>query len=314
MNRREFSKLVTAAVGWLALPQMDIVAQAAANAPQPDSRRRKWKLSLSEISTVSATFPQDIAAYSAVGFDAIGIWEFKLPNDDSGTAALHEAGLAVANCVPTVPSILPWDLPGMEGPRDPNERIASLCASMPRLARYNPASVLVITGPIGNFAPDKARTIVVDGLRQIAAAARSAGVRLGLEPINPIQHDTVSFVNSIAGAMELLKDANAEGLGIMADTYNLWHENPADLAAIAKHVTGLHVADMPRESGRTDRVLPGEGGTQSAALAAALIKAGWSGIIDVEIFSTPRRFWGLPVTEAARRAHAADAALARKLA
>jgi sugar phosphate isomerase/epimerase len=317
MNRREFSKLFGAATGSLALLPLGRIVEAAssesssavAEATVPDASR----LSLSEISTVNATFQEDLGSYAAAGFDAIGIWEFKLPQDDSVAAALGAAGLAVANCVPTVPSILPWDLPGMEGPRDPQERIANLCASMNRLAKYHPASVLVITGPLGKFAPDQARRIVVEGLREVGAAARAAGVRLGLEPIHPMQRDTVSFVNSIASATDLLKEADVQDLGIMADTYNLWNESPADLAAIAKSVTGLHVADVPKEPGRTDRVLPGEGGPQSTALASALVRAGWRGIIDVEIFSTPDRFWGLPVDEAARRAHAADAALRKKL-
>ena len=317
MNRREFSKLFAATTGSLAFLPMSCLSEVSSNESSRPANEASpsdaLKLSLSEISTVNATFKDDLRSYATAGFDAIGIWEFKLPQDDSVAAALHDAGLVVANCVPAVPSILPWDLPGMEGPRDPKERIAKLCASMDRLAKYNPASVLVITGPMGKFAPDKARQIVIEGLREVSAAARAAGVSLGLEPINPIQRNTVSFVNSIASAMELLKDANVHDLGIMADTYNLWNESPSDLAAIANRVTGLHVADVPKEPGRTDRVLPGEGGPQSAALASALIKAGWRGIIDVEIFSTPDRFWGLPVDEAARRAYSADAALRKKL-
>jgi sugar phosphate isomerase/epimerase len=51
-------------------------------------------------------------------------------------------------------------------------------------------------------------------------------------------------------------------------------------------------------------VLPGEGGPRSADLIRALKGTGWNGFLDVEIFSTPDRFWGLPVDEAARRAHA----------
>ena len=317
MNRRKFAQLLPATTGLLAFPQSNRIVAAAAhesdgaahNAAAPDS----WKLSLSEISTVNATFNDDVKSYAAAGFDAIGIWEFKLPRDDGVADALRAAGLAVANCVPAVPSILPWNLPGMEGPRDPQERIARLCVSMGRLARYHPSSILVITGPIGEFAFDNARRIVIEGLRQVGAAARSAGVRLGLEPIHPMQRETISFVNSIATAMELLKDTDVPDLGIMADTYNLWNESPTDLAAIAKHVTGLHVADVPKEPGRTDRVLPGEGGPQSASLASALIKAGWRGIIDIEIFSTPDRFWGLPVDEAAKRAYAADVVLRQQL-
>jgi len=261
------------------------------------------RFSLSEISTVNASFEEDVAAYAAAGFDGIGIWEFKLPTDDAANVALlHRAGLAVANCVPSVPSILPLRLPGMEGPPDVRERISSLCASIRRLAPYEPESVLVITGPTADA---DSRQIVVEGLRQIAAAADEAGVRLGLEPIHPSQRDTVSFVNSIAQAIALLEEAGLDDVGIMADTYNLWHEPPEALRRVAKRITGLHVADEPDEAGRTDRVLPGEGGMHSAELVHALVDAGWNGYLDVEIFSTPDRFWALPVDEAARQAHAA---------
>ena len=45
------------------------------------------KLSLSTISTLNASFAQDVAAYAAAGFDAIGLWEFKLPDDDAANVA-----------------------------------------------------------------------------------------------------------------------------------------------------------------------------------------------------------------------------------
>jgi hypothetical protein len=38
---------------------------------------------------------------------------------------------------------------------------------------------------------------------------------------------------------------------------------------------------------------------------AALAAAGWDGHLDVEIFSTPEAFWGLPVEDASRQAYAA---------
>jgi sugar phosphate isomerase/epimerase len=264
------------------------------------------RLALSEISTVNASFAEDVAAYAAAGFDAIGIWEMKLPEDDaSNRSLLRDAGLAVASCVPRVPSILPLRLPGMEGPPEVEERVEALCASVRRLAAYEPESVLVITGPMGDRDPAEARRLVVDGLREVAAVARDAGVRIGLEPIHPRQDDSVSWIHTVAAALELLDGAELDDVGVMADTYNLWHEDPAAIAAIASRVTGLHVADEPGEPGRTDRVLPGEGGTRSAQIVDALGAAGWDGSLDVEIFSTPDGFWSLPVDEAARRAHAA---------
>jgi sugar phosphate isomerase/epimerase len=268
------------------------------------------KLSLSEISTVGASFEEDVRAYAAAGFDGIGIWEMKLPEDDAASRALLAgAGLGVASCIPTVPALLQLRLPGMEGPSDPAERVELLCASVRRLAAFEPECVLCLTGPAGDLDPAQARKLVIDGLREVAAVAREAGVRFGLEPSHPAQHDTVSFVNSIADASALLEEAGLEDVGIMVDTYNLWHEPPEALAAVAERITGLHVADEPPEPGRTDRVLPGEGGTRSAEHVRALERTGWDGYLDVEIFSEPERFWGLPPDEAARRAYAAARAL-----
>jgi sugar phosphate isomerase/epimerase len=178
-----------------------------------------------------------------------------------------------------------------------------------RLAAYEPESVLCLTGPTGELDADQARVIVIDGLRRIAAAARESGVRLGLEPIHPGQRDTVSFVNSIVGAIALLDDAGLDDVGVMADTYNLWHVPLDDVRRHAGRVTGLHVADEPTEPSRTDRVLPGESGTRTREVVEALRGEGWDGSLDVEIFSEPERFWGLPVDEAARRAYAAAIAL-----
>jgi sugar phosphate isomerase/epimerase len=268
------------------------------------------KLSLSEISTEGSSFAENVRAYAAAGFDGIGIWEINLRGDhETGLALVREAGLGVANCIPAVPSLLPLRIPGMEGPPDPDERIASICTSVRRLAAFEPESVLCLTGPVAGLDPERAREVVVEGLREVASAAREAGVRLGLEPAHPGQHDTVSFVNTVADALTLLEDAGLPDVGVMVDTYNLWHERPEAIAAIAGRVTGLHVADEPPDLERTDRVLPGEGGRRSADIVRALVEAGWTGYLDVEIFSTPDRFWSLPVDEAARRAYAAASTL-----
>jgi sugar phosphate isomerase/epimerase len=95
----------------------------------------------------------------------------------------------------------------------------------------------------------------------------------------------------------------------MVDTYNLWDDADAVawLAANPHRVSGVHVAGRPGAG--PGRVLPGEAGPRERELVRALQEGGWNGSLDVEIFSTPQGFWALPVAEAARRAHAAAAAL-----
>ena len=270
------------------------------------------RLSLSAISTVNASFAQDVEAYAAAGFDAIGLWEFKLPGDDAANRRLLRAHrLAVANCVPTVPSILQLAIPGMEGPLDPDERIESLCASVRRLAPYAPESILCLTGPQGPRSEFEAREIVIEGLRRVAAVAAAENVPLGLEPIHPSQRQSTSFVNSIADALRLLDEAELPGVGIMADTYNLADEDPADLAKVVDRVTGLHVASWPEDADRTDRELPHLNAERTKQLVDAVRShpCCWQGSLEVEIFSTPEAFWALPPEEAARKAYASASAL-----
>jgi len=268
------------------------------------------KLSLSTISTLNASFAEDVAAYATAGFDAIGLWEFKLPGDDAANvAALHDARLAVSNCIPTVPSFLQLAIPGMEGPQDPGQRIDAICTSIRRLAAYDPECVLCLSGPLGDRSEAEGREIVVEGLRRSATAAREAGVRLGFEPIHPAQRDTAGFVTSLAGALELLDEAEAHDVGIMADTFNLGHEtDDALVAALERFTGGVHVADELPEPVAGVRGLPTADG-RSAEIVRAIRAAGWDGTVDVEIFSTPDGFWALPPDHAARRAHTAAASL-----
>jgi sugar phosphate isomerase/epimerase len=268
------------------------------------------KLSLSAISTLNASFAEDVTAYAAAGFAAIGLWEFKLPEDDAGNIALlRDAGLSVSNCIPTVPSFLQLGIPGMEGPADPEARAEAICTSIRRLAAYGPECVLCLSGPLGGRSEAEGRALVVAGLRRAAAAARDAGVRLGFEPIHPSQRESAGFVTSLDGALALLDEADADDAGIMADTFNLGHEPTDAVVRIAPRLTGLHVADELPTPLPGVRALPGPGG-RSAEIVGALRARGWDGTVDVEIFSTPDRFWALPADEAARRAYAAASAIA----
>jgi sugar phosphate isomerase/epimerase len=235
----------------------------------------------------------------------------KLGDDDADVEALRASGLQATNCVPLVPSILPNAV--IEGPADVEERIVSICGSMRRLARFEPTSVLCLTGAAGDLGEPAARRVVVEGLKRIAAAAADAGVRLGLEPIHASQREALSIVTSIPEALELLDEAGLPDVGVMLDLYHVW-DTPTVEDDLRRHVarfTGLHVADWfaPSPAGpRPDRALPGTGVSRTRELLALLAEAGWDGWLDVEIFgdpANPESFWSLPLEVAARQAYEA---------
>ena len=268
-------------------------------------------LSLSEISTVAASFRDDLRAYRAAGFGGIGVWEMKLgANDEANLEAVRASGLRVTNCVPLVPSILPNTV--IEGPEDVETRIESICASVHRFADFGPDCVLCLTGPAGERPEDEARALVLDGLRRIAAAADAVGVRLGLEPIHRSERDGLTLVTTIPEALDLLDEAGLPNVGIMVDLWHVWDTPDVErhLTDNVDRITGVHVADW-FEGDRGDRALPGEGVSRTAELMGVLQGAGWRGAWDVEIFgdlARPDSLWSLGVDEAARRAYAAVSA------
>lgn len=268
--------------------------------------------SISQITTLNSSFAADLTAYRAAGADAIGVWELKLADGADATALeqLEASGLGSAAAVPSIPSILP--LPLMHGPEDPHERVEAICASLHRLAPFHPTGVVCLTGPAQSRDLDDARDVVISGLRTIGEEAASLGLRVGLEPVNPVGGEDWTIVSTIPAAVELLVEAARPALGIQFDTWHLCTSETVldDIEREHERFVGVHVADR-REPTRTwaDRVLPGDGSAGLASLLGALDAVGWSGYYDLEIFSDngafgnswPDSLWDLPADELARR-------------
>ncbi len=268
-------------------------------------------VSISQVSTLAASFADDLRAYADAGFDGIGIWELKLGegSDEEAREQLAASGLGSATAVPAVPSILP--LPLLAGPEDPGQRIASLCASVHRLARFEPSAVLCFTGPAGDLDTGEARAIVVNGLRTLAREAESAGMRLALEPFQREGVENWSLISTLGEAAELIEEVGSNAIGIQFDVWHLWNSDVLEeLPRYAHLIAGVHVNDWREPTrGWADRVLPGNGAADLPAILSVLEEVGWEGFYDLEIFSDngafgnayPDSLWDLDAAELARR-------------
>jgi sugar phosphate isomerase/epimerase len=250
------------------------------------------RLSISQITTVTQGFADDLDAYRAAGADGIGIWEMKL--DDDSFEQFKASGLSAAAAIPAVPSILP--LPLMEGPADPAERVEAIRATIRRLAPFEPECVLFLTGPSGGN-----RDAILEGMRAIAEEGEAQGVPVALEAIQREFAELWTIVSSLGEAAALVEESGAE-VGLMYDSWHLWREPLEEIERHRDRIRGVHLADWREPTrGTNDRVLPGDGVVEFGPILDALC---WEGFYDLEIFSDaelPGSLWREDPRELAAR-------------
>ena len=259
------------------------------------------RFSISQVSTLAASFTDDLHAYAAAGVDGIGIWELKL--GDSSLAEFRASGLGSATAVPAVPSVHP--LPLLPGPDAVRERIDALHRSLEVLAPFEPAAILCFTGP-GD------RATAVRGVREIAREAERLGLRLAVEPFQREGIESWSILKTLGDAAGFVDEVGSDAVRIQFDVWHLW--NSADvleeIPRYAHLIAGVHVNDWREPTrGWADRVLPGKGVADLPAILGVLEDVGWDGFYDLEIFSDngtfgsayPDSLWDLDAAELARR-------------
>jgi sugar phosphate isomerase/epimerase len=269
--------------------------------PVSSATQQQPRFSISQVSTLTASFADDLRAYAAAGADGIGVWEIKLV--DGSLAEFRASGLGSATAVPAVPSVHP--LPLLPGPDTVRERVDALLRSLEVLAPYEPAAILCFTGP-GD------RGAAVRGVREIAREAERLGLRLAIEPFQREGIESWSILSTLADAAAFVDEVGSGVVGIQFDVWHLW--NSADvLDEIPRHahlIAGVHVNDWREPTrGWADRVLPGEGVADLPAILGVLEEVGWDGFYDLEIFSDngtfgnayPDSLWDLDAAEVARR-------------
>jgi sugar phosphate isomerase/epimerase len=246
------------------------------------------RFGVSQYTTLPLTFEQDLELFVREGIRYIEVCEGKLdPRDpEPQLRRLAETGMIVSSVQPRLHSLFP-DAPRPE-PNSPRERMAKLKETIRLFGQHFPGTTLVtIPGavPGGDFALGY-RT-AREEYRDVAKAAADHGVRLALEPLNPILMNIDTFIATLKHAGRVIEEVDSPAFGLFVDVWHIWEEaNAAEL--IQKYggkIFGVHVNDWQAPRAFGDRLLPGAGELPLVELVNAIRGTSYRGAYTLEIFS-----------------------------
>jgi sugar phosphate isomerase/epimerase len=137
-----------------------------------------------------------------------------------------------------------------------------------------------------------AREMVRDGVGEVLHEARSAGVRLAIEPQHPMYCASRSCVSTLAQGLDLCDELDRGGaaLGVVVDIYHLWWDPQLKTQierAGEKRLLAFQISDwLPASKDMlADRGMMGDGVIDLPLVRSWMEESGYRGFHEVEILS-----------------------------
>ncbi len=143
-----------------------------------------------------------------------------------------------------------------------------------------------------------ARAQVRDGIAAILPHAKAAGIPLAIEPLHPMYAADRACVNTLAQALDLcdaLDRGRTGALGVAVDAYHVWWDPQLEAQirrAGKRRLLAYHICDwlVPTTDLLLDRGMMGDGVIDLKRIRGWMMRAGYRGFHEVEIFSA-KNWW-----------------------
>lgn len=252
------------------------------------------RIGLSEIATPTLTLQEDVEAYAAAGFAAIGIWIHKLERDrmdgfwlpsqhipdevvEKAVDAVRAAGLRVSHFV----------LTGFfTGPGTYEDAIQHTLHTMDVAAAFDSDCLIVAPGRREGRTYEESQSFAARALTEVFEKTTQPNLRLALEPIVPWQSD---YMNTLGEALDLVDLVGHPNLGVYPDTYHLWRTGAMleEIERAGDRIFGVHLNDWDPDDDEHSRPLPGDGVIPLADVVRAIEATGYAGTYDSEFSYDP---------------------------
>ena len=155
--------------------------------------------------------------------------------------------------------------------------------------------IVLVCGANTGQSLNESRKQIAEGIEAVLPYAKSANIKLAIEPLHPMYADTRSAINTLEQANDMAEQINSPTLGVAIDVYHLWWD-PALQKEIARcghnnNIFAFHICDWksPTTDLLLDRGLMGEGCINIKEIRGWVEEAGFNGFHEVEIFS--KKYW-----------------------
>ena len=248
------------------------------------------RLCIHTITTRPWSIETAIEKYSEAGVKGITVWRDALEwkNIKSTGKLIRDSGLSVVSLCRGgfFPSI------------DINKRKASIDDNLKAIeeaVELGAPMIVLVCGAEPNQSLEDSRKQIQEGIETILPAAKSAEVKLAIEPLHPMYADTRSAINTLEQANSMAEAINSPLVGVAVDVYHVWWdphlEKEIKLCGKNNHLFAFHICDwnVPTQDFLWDRGLMGEGCIPIKKIRGWVEETGFNGFNEVEIFS--HKFW-----------------------
>ncbi len=224
-----------------------------------------------------------IDACAAHGFGGIVFWRREI-----GSRAVvignrvREAGLEVSGLCRT---------PYLVGSERPIAWLDETRASIDMAAALGTSVLTIVSGGTepGTKGIAETQKILAERLAKVADHATECGVRLALEPLNPMFGGNRTCLMTVRDALNVCDLVGHEALGVAIDVYHVWWDSDLreSCAAAGSRIVGYHLCDWLENTSDMllDRGMMGDGVADLKGIREAVEAAGFAGTCEVEIFS-----------------------------
>lgn len=250
------------------------------------------KLCIHTITTKPWDIETAIKKYSKAGVKGITIWRQWLEGRDPETVRnqCRDAGLTI------VSTCRGGFFPSTDS-RKRQEAIDDNKRAIDEAHALGAPHVVLVCGADPGQPLEESRKQIREGIEACLEHARSAGVKLAIEPLHPMYADSRSAINTMAQANDMAEAITSPFVGVAVDVYHLWWDPQLEqeIRRCGKNgnLLAFHICDWrtPTEDMLNDRGLMGEGCINIRQIRGWVEEAGFNGFNEVEIFSNRR--WGM---------------------